>query len=124
METTFNTQSKREGKMARNIEEQTSKNSIRCVPLGINRGYVSIVDTAALPNRNTLACLLANGQLRSCCLAFTSKLVKQRGHDKDDRIKLFYSCTLKKTTIRWSFLVPATQSFYIWNKAIVSLWRQ
>lgn len=84
METTFNTQSKREGRVARNIEEQTSK-----IPsdvfLWASIGAMTVSLALQIARQKHLSLFIGQWAAPFLLFGIYNKLVKQRGHDQNDK---------------------------------------
>ncbi|OQP62247.1 hypothetical protein [Niastella populi] len=85
MESTFSTQQqKREGKVARNIEEQTSK-----VPsdvfLWASIGAMTASLALQIARQKHMSLFIGQWAAPFLLFGIYNKLVKQRGHDKTDR---------------------------------------
>jgi hypothetical protein len=84
METTFNTQQKREGKIARNIEEQTSK-----IPsdvfLWASIGAMTAALALQIARQKHLSLFIGQWAAPFLLFGIYNKLVKQRGHDRTDK---------------------------------------
>jgi hypothetical protein len=84
METTFNTQQKREGKIAKNIEEQTSK-----IPsdvfLWASIGAMTASLALQIARQKHLSLFIGQWAAPFLLFGIYNKLVKQRGHDRTDK---------------------------------------
>jgi hypothetical protein len=82
--TTYSTQPKREGKVARNIEEQTSK-----IPsdvfLWASIGAMTVSAALQIARQKHLSLFIGQWAAPFLLFGIYNKLVKQRGHDKTDR---------------------------------------
>jgi hypothetical protein len=83
METTFKTQGKREGKIARNIEEQTSK-----IPsdvfLWASVGAMTAAMVLQLARQKHMSLFIGQWAAPLLLFGIYNKLVKQRGHDNTE----------------------------------------
>ena len=84
METTYKTQDKREGRVARNIEEQTSK-----IPsdvfLWASIGAMSTSLILRLAKQKHMSLFIGQWAAPFLLFGIYNKLVKQQGHDKNDK---------------------------------------
>jgi hypothetical protein len=84
METMFKTQDKREGKVAKNIEEQTSK-----IPsdvfLWASIGAMSASLVLQLMKQKHVSLFIGQWAAPFLLFGIYNKLVKQQGHDKTDK---------------------------------------
>ncbi|HEY8893626.1 MAG TPA: hypothetical protein VIM79_02385 [Niastella sp.] len=84
METMFKTQDKREGKIARNIEEQTSKLPSD-VFLWASIGAMSASLILQLMKQKHVSLFIGQWAAPFLLFGIYNKLVKQQGHDKTDK---------------------------------------
>ena len=84
METMFKTQDKREGKIARNIEEQTSKLPSD-VFLWASIGAMSASLILQLMKQKHVSLFIGQWAAPFLLFGIYNKLVKQQGHDKEDK---------------------------------------
>jgi hypothetical protein len=84
METMFKTQDKREGKIARNIEEQTSKLPSD-VFLWASIGAMSASLVLQLMKQKHVSLFIGQWAAPFLLFGIYNKLVKQQGHDKTDK---------------------------------------
>jgi hypothetical protein len=84
METMFKTQDKREGKVARNIEEQTSKLPSD-VFLWASIGAMSASLILQLMKQKHVSLFIGQWAAPFLLFGIYNKLVKQQGHDKEDK---------------------------------------
>jgi hypothetical protein len=86
METTYNTQGKREGRIARTIEEQTSKLPSDLF-LWASAGAMTAALVFQLARKKHLSLFIGQWAAPFLLFGIYNKLVKQRGHDKGDKEK-------------------------------------
>lgn len=84
METMFKTQDKREGKIAKNIEEQTSKLPSD-VFLWASIGAMSASLILQLTKQKHAGLFIGQWAAPFLLFGIYNKLVKQQGHDKTDK---------------------------------------
>lgn len=84
METIFKTQDKKEGKIARNIEEQTSKLPSD-VFLWASIGAMSVSLVLQLMKKKHVSLFIGQWAAPFLLFGIYNKLVKQQGHDKTDK---------------------------------------
>lgn len=84
METMFKTQDKREGKIARNIEEQTSKLPSD-VFLWASIGAMGASLVLQLMKQKHVSLFIGQWAAPFLLFGIYNKLVKQQGHDKTDK---------------------------------------
>lgn len=84
METMFKTQDKREGKVAKNIEEQTSKLPSD-VFLWASIGVMSASLILQLMKQKHVGLFIGQWAAPFLLFGIYNKLVKQQGHDKTDK---------------------------------------
>ena len=84
METMFKTQDKREGKIAKNIEEQTSKLPSD-VFLWASIGAMSASLILQLMKQKHVSLFIGQWAAPFLLFGIYNKLVKQQGHDKADK---------------------------------------
>ncbi|HUP12152.1 MAG TPA: hypothetical protein VM187_08075 [Niastella sp.] len=84
METMFKTQDKREGKVARSIEEQTSKLPSD-VFLWASIGAMSASLVLQLMKQKHVSLFIGQWAAPFLLFGIYNKLVKQQGHDKTDK---------------------------------------
>lgn len=84
METMFKTQDKREGKIARNIEEQTSKLPSD-VFLWASIGAMSASLILQLMKQKHVSLFIGQWAAPFLLFGIYNKLVKQQEHDKEDK---------------------------------------
>jgi hypothetical protein len=84
METMFKTQDKREGKVAKNIEEQTSKLPSD-VFLWASIGAMSASLILQLMKQKHVSLFIGQWAAPFLLFGIYNKLVKQQGHDKEDK---------------------------------------
>jgi hypothetical protein len=84
METMFKTQDKKEGKIAKSIEEQTSKLPSDLF-LWASIGAMSASLVLQLMKQKHVSLFIGQWAAPFLLFGIYNKLVKQQGHDKDDK---------------------------------------
>jgi len=84
METTYKTQDKREGRIARKIEEQTSKLPSDLF-LWVSAGAMTAALVLQLARQKHMSLFIGQWAAPFLLFGIYNKLVKQHGHDKADK---------------------------------------